>query len=149
MGITMTTAVMQTSSGRPARVFWANFLGGPLVIAALITGSIAAFTAIMILMHRNGSAGGAAFILSMGPMMAVVWVLSSLLPGFAAALYAVIEVNRRGTYLVPVAIAIAMAVAFAWNVARTHDAMLAPLVMAGAGAAVAGWLARRSGATWR
>jgi hypothetical protein len=149
MGLTMTTATMQTSNARPARVFLANFLGGPLIIAAVITGSIFAFTAIMFFMSRQGTVGGAAFILSMGPMMAVAWVLSSLLPGFAAALYAVIEVNRRGTYSVWIAIAIAMVVAFAWNVATAHNALLQSLVLAGAAAAVAGWLARRSGATWR
>ena len=156
-----TTMTMQTSHGRPGRAFLANFLGGPLVVSALVAVPPAAYMVIRGCMERLPW-NEVLFLAGSWPFFTVVQFLTSILVGIATATYATIEIKNRGTYSVPIAIAIAISVAFIVKAGTltsvlgmgTIDisdlrALLSAMLFAASCAALAGWLARRSGAAWR
>jgi hypothetical protein len=146
-----TTTMMQTSNGRPGRVFLANFISGPLAVAALVTFPITAFTVTVASMDHRLPWGDVFRLTGTWPMNTMFFFLSSIIAGLAAALYATIETRVRGTYSVPMAILIAIAVAFVVTGGTVSNVagLINALLFAALGAAAAGWLARRSGATWR
>jgi hypothetical protein len=158
----MTTATIQTWQGSSGRVFLANSISGPLVASALVSFPIAAFTTIVASMDHRLPWSDVFLVAGTWPMVTVLFFLSSLIAGLGAALYAMIEVRRRGAYSVPIAIAIAMAVVVVSKVGILSTIsgidlsaisrigpLLTAMVFAALGVAAAGWLARRSGATWR
>jgi hypothetical protein len=139
-----TTTMMQTSQRRPGRVFLANFIGGPLVVGALISFGILAYLMIGGYMEQGLPWKGVVIVWS----MMIFFALPSMVAALGAAVYATAQVGRRGSYSVPIAMAIAMAVALVVALGSKSGIGIAMLQAASA-AVVAGWLARKSGATWR
>jgi hypothetical protein len=143
-----------TTTTTPSRAFVANFLSGPLVTSALLALPIAAFTVAVVLMDKKLPWTDAFRVMGVWPMTTGLFFLSGVAAALASALYASLHVKRRGTYSIPLAITIAMTVAFFVAGGRFGDVpnvslVLNSMLFAALGAAMAGWLARKSGASWR
>jgi hypothetical protein len=109
--VTMTTTtMMQTSQGRPGRVFLANFIGGPFVVGALISFPALAYTMIGRFMDHALQWSDVFRFFAIWSGLALL-LLPTISAALGAAVYATIQVGRRGSYSVPIAMAIAMAVA--------------------------------------
>lgn len=148
------TTTNPSENGRPRRVMLANALGGPLLISAASTAPVALYTVAMVLLDRKLPFSDAIHVSAAWPLLTLFFLMSGLLAGCGAALYAGVQAKLRGAYSIPVAIATAASIAFVVAVlpfGKTTNASViySSVMFAALGAAMAGWLARRSGAKWR
>jgi hypothetical protein len=153
----METAIATTSHGKSGRVLLANLIAGPLIAGTLMTAPVWAAVLITSTAEKGANSRGMLAVAAGWIVSALFMSLAYLAAGLAAGAYSWFSTRQKGSYSVPLAIAISMATALVLALGAVLNTKaggaVAPigvaLVGAAASAAAAGWLARRWGASWR